>query len=262
MDNKLSIHLGKTETILFGSSRKMSRTEELKVTCNRVSITPKTSVGYLGAEIDQNVSGEAIASKVLSKVNGRLKFLIRKSKFLDLKTRISVVNAIIQCHFDYACSSWFSGLSASTKSKLQICQNKLIRFVLDLSPRTHIGWEHFKMTGWLPIEYRVHQLKLGHMFKIFDKEAPSYQLENFRLLKEHHAYITRSSIHNFILPGVNSAGRNSFYYTGAKLWNSLLGELKSITTLPHFKQCVKLHLLDKVRQQEMSDFIYFNIFHL
>ena len=31
-------------------------------------------IGYLGAEIDQNVSGEAIASKVLSKVNGRQVF--------------------------------------------------------------------------------------------------------------------------------------------------------------------------------------------
>ena len=109
VDKKLSIQK------LFGSSCKLSKTEELKVTCNRVSITRKTSVGYLGAEIDQNVSGEAIVNKVLSKVNGRLKFLIRKSKFLDLKTRISVVNAIIQCHFDYACSSWFLGVSPSTK---------------------------------------------------------------------------------------------------------------------------------------------------
>ena len=71
------------------------------------------------------------------------------------------------------------GLSASTKSKLQICHNKVIRVVLDLSPRTHIGWERFQMTGWLPIEYMVQQLKLGHMFKHFDKEAPSYLLENF-----------------------------------------------------------------------------------
>ena len=100
------------------------------------------------------------------------------------------------------------------------------------------------------------------MFKIFNKEAPSYQLENFRLVKEHHAYITRSSEHNFILPGVNSAGKNSFYYTGAKLWNSLPGELKSITALPHFKQCVKLHLLDKVRQQEMSDFYLFLMYSI
>ena len=113
------------------------------------------------------------------------------------------------------------------------------------------------MTGWLPIEYRVHQLKLGHMFKFFNKEASSYLLENFKLVREHHAYIIRSGVHNFILPDVSSAGKNSFYYTGAKLWNSLPGELKSITTLPHFKQCVKLHLLDKVRQQEVSDFIYF-----
>ena len=59
------------------------------------------------------------------------------------------------------------------------------------------------------------------------------------------------------MTGVNSDGKNSFCYTGAKLWNSLPGELKSITTLPHFKQCVKLHLLNKVRQQEVSDFTYF-----
>ena len=108
------------------------------------------------------------------------------------------------------------------------------------------------MTGWLPIEYRIQQLKLGYMFKKINKEAPSYLLENFRLFREHHAYITRSTVHNSILPGVNSAGKNSFYYTGAKLWNSLPAELKSITTLPHFNQCVKLHLLDEVRQQEVS----------
>ena len=85
------------------------------------------------------------------------------------------------------------------------------------------------MTGW-NMEYRVQQLKLGHMFKNSHKEAPSYLLENLSLLREHQAYITRSSVHNFILPGVNSAGKNSFYYTGAELLNSLPAELKSITT--------------------------------
>ena len=42
------------------------------------------------------------------------------------------------------------------------------------------------------------------MFKNFNKEVPSYLLENIRLVREHHAYITRSSVHNFILPGVNT----------------------------------------------------------
>ena len=119
-----------------------------------------------------------------------------------------------------------------------------------------------QMTGWLPMEYRVQQLKLGHMFKVFHKEAPSYLLGNIRLVREHHAYITRSSVHNFILPGINSAGKNCFYYTGAKIWNSLPAALKSITSLSHRKQCVRLHLLDKVWQQGMSDFIHFNIFYL
>ena len=86
------------------------------------------------------------------------------------------------------------------------------------------------MTGWLPMQYRVQQLKLGHMFQIFHKEAPSYLRENFRLIREHHAYIKRSSVHNSIFPGVKT-----LYHTVAKLWNSLPAEFKSITTLPHFR---------------------------
>ena len=113
------------------------------------------------------------------------------------------------------------------------------------------------MTCWLLVEYRIEKLKLGHMCIFFHREALSYLFENFRLVREHHAYITRSSVHNFILPGVNSAGKHSFYYTGAKLWNSTPAKFKSITALPHCKQCVKLCLLVKLRQQEVSEFVHF-----
>ena len=38
VDNKLSLHLGKTESILFGSKRKLSNCENLKVSSNWVNI--------------------------------------------------------------------------------------------------------------------------------------------------------------------------------------------------------------------------------
>jgi hypothetical protein len=73
-----------------------------------------------------------VVSNIVSKVNGRLKFLCRNAKCLDPRSRKTLSTALIQCYFDYSCSSWYSGLT----KKLQILQNKVVRFVLGLGPRT------------------------------------------------------------------------------------------------------------------------------
>jgi len=52
------------------------------------------------------------------------------------------------------------------KSKLQVTQNKLIRFVLNLEPRSHIGNEDFIKLNWLPVSDRVDQVTLCHVFKM------------------------------------------------------------------------------------------------
>ena len=67
VDNKLSLHLGKTECILFGSKRKLKRVKEFKVTCNGHTIEHTTSVKYLGLNIDNLLSGELVVNNILSK---------------------------------------------------------------------------------------------------------------------------------------------------------------------------------------------------
>ena len=51
VDNKLSLHLGKTESILFGQKRKL-KNKSLSVACNGTKISPSSTVKYLGAELD------------------------------------------------------------------------------------------------------------------------------------------------------------------------------------------------------------------
>ena len=51
------------------------------------------------------MSGEPIALKVVSKISGKLKFLYRKNKFLTPELRRMLCNALIQSHFDYACTA-------------------------------------------------------------------------------------------------------------------------------------------------------------
>ena len=74
---------------------------------------------------------QCMALKVISKINCRLRFLYKKNRFLSLRLRRLLCNALIQPHFDYACSAWYPNLNNRLKLKLQILQNKCIRFCLN-----------------------------------------------------------------------------------------------------------------------------------
>ena len=115
VDNKLSLHLGKTESILFGSSRNLKKISKLKINVNGIDIAANNVVKYLGADLEQNLSGECMGVKVVKKVNSRLKYLYRKGKYLDHNSKKLLVNSLVQCHYDYACSSWYSLFKYSFK---------------------------------------------------------------------------------------------------------------------------------------------------
>ena len=83
IDNKPSLHLGKTESILFGTKLKLSNCINLNVSYNGINTESKTSVKYLGAAIDNCLSGDSMALNIIQKANCRLKFLYRNGKFLN-----------------------------------------------------------------------------------------------------------------------------------------------------------------------------------
>ncbi len=51
VDNKLSLHLGKTEAILCGSKRNLKNAQDFELKCNGVSISSVSVVKYLGLNI-------------------------------------------------------------------------------------------------------------------------------------------------------------------------------------------------------------------
>ena len=119
IDNKLSLHLGKTQSILFGTKRRLSTGVKCNVICNGNVIESKSNVTYLGVTLDQFLSGEIIASNILYKSSNKLKFLYRNAGKLNLETKKLLISALIQCHFDYTCSAWYNGLSKKLKCRMQ-----------------------------------------------------------------------------------------------------------------------------------------------
>ncbi len=127
-ENKLMLHLGKTESILFGSKQNLNKVSKLSVKVGDCLISYRTSVNYLGCILDNDSNGVSMAMKVLGKVNSRNKCLARHVSFLDKQIMKLLASCLVSCHFDYACISWMSDLSRGWLCSISKTESDKSRF--------------------------------------------------------------------------------------------------------------------------------------
>ena len=127
-------------------------------------------------------------------------------------------HSLVQCHFDYSCSSWYEGVCKSLRNKLQVMENKTVRFVKKLGLRTRINYPVFSDVGILNIENRVQQLRFNHVHTIFYDKGPKYMGQNFSKARDFHHHSTRGKHYNSVVPNVNGMTSTTFYFF--KDWNS------------------------------------------
>ncbi len=67
---------------------------------------------------------------VVKECTGRIKFFYRQAGCLLTAIIKTLCQALVKCHIDYATSSWYAAMTHRAKSKLQLVQNKMLRFIL------------------------------------------------------------------------------------------------------------------------------------
>ena len=115
-----------------------------------------------------------MALKVINKIDDSLKFLYRKNIYLAPYLKGLLCIALIQPHFDYACSAWYPNLNKKFKSKLQTYQNKCIRFCPQLDNESHNGMKDFEKINRLPVSERFNQYLCSNPFKFLKETCPLY----------------------------------------------------------------------------------------
>ena len=137
--------------ILFGTKHRLNKVTSHEINYGEILIKQYHTVTYLGCLLDESLSGESMTLKFINKISSRLRFLYRKNRFLSPPLRRLLCNSLIQPHFDHTCSAWCPNLNKRLKSKLQILQNKCIRFCLNLNNRPHIGQKEFEKLIGCPL---------------------------------------------------------------------------------------------------------------
>ena len=258
IDNKLSIHLGedKTKCILFSPRYKKNLVKDLDISYKETKIKQYSSVTYLGCILDEAMTGEGMAMYVIKKINSKLKFLYRKNSYFSQSLRRMLCNAIIQPHFDYACSGWYTNLSEKIKNKLQVTQNNCIRFCLQKPNRSHIGYKDFVSMNWLSVAGRAKQMILCNVFNFFQNKCPTFMKEVFTPV-DHQSINTRSSYQKLVQPKRKTkAGLNSLSYVGPSYWNKLPATIKDPRSLNSFKHSIKKYFFEKMEIGQALLFSY------
>ena len=165
--------------------------------------------------------------KVISKINCRLRFFYRKNRFLSQPPQRLLCNALIQPHFDYACSAWYLDLNSRLKSKLHILQNKCILFCLNLDSNAHIGLTEFEKINWLPINDRFEQCIRSMTLRFFNYLSPLYMNDVFKLANQ-NTTATRTSLFKLSQPlRKTNHGQKSLSHKAPCIWNKLPDFLKT-----------------------------------
>ena len=136
-----------------------------------------------------------------------------------------LLKALIQPHFDYACTSWLLMLNKRLSKKVQSAQNKCIRFYLNLKSTAHVGATGFKAINWLPTMDRFDQHTRVNIMKFFKGTAPANADEIFQPIDQNR--VTRRSKFKFNLPfRKSSTGQKCLSYFRPKIWSSLPSDFK------------------------------------
>ena len=102
------------------------------------------------------------STKILGKINGSFRFLYRKQNFLDSSLRRLLANALIQPHFDYASSAWFTmyGLYR-LKQVRKVLTDEATETIAVGIVISHLDYAKVTLMG-LP-QHEINRLQRGHV---------------------------------------------------------------------------------------------------
>jgi len=229
--NLLSLNQSKTEFLLFGLPKQLSKlSEPTLIMPSNVTIVPTNATRNLGVIFDSSLTMSDHISSVSKSCFLFIRDLRRIRNTLDYNTAQTIATSLIHSKVDY-CNSLFLNLPRTQLDRLQLILNSAARAV-SRSPRfTHIS-PILESLHWLKIDQRIHYKVLSITYKTLQSHSPSY-LHN--LLQVQSNTSTRSSaIVTLKRPTVYSRLKitnRSFTHHAPFLWNSLPKELRQPASL-------------------------------
>ena len=232
--NSLLINPDKTKVLAVGLPQLLKKLSSFSITLFDKEITPVPVVKDLGVLLDTHLSYNQHITEIASKCLFKLYQINRIKHLLDRKTLLLVINSFVFSKLQY-CSTVWSNTSSSNIDKLQKVQNFAGRIILGLRKYDHIS-DGLRSLKWLPIREKLILNDATMMHKCINKLVLDYLADMFKSRSQVHNRQTRASGALDIPLCRLLTGQRSFAFRGAKLWNSLNDNIKSLKCPRNFRR--------------------------
>ena len=143
-------YLDQTGTLITLSNfivfSKAKRLKEINISLASYSIKQHGTLEYLGCQLDSKLSGEALASKIVGKVNGKLNFLYRRnlSKIPNSCVQKTIMQRANSTTFRLRMFFMVSSFKEKFKNQTSKSSKQIYSFCHNLSPRSPVDPSHFR----------------------------------------------------------------------------------------------------------------------
>jgi len=232
--NKLSFNANKTEFMIFDN---LDCTDKLSVelhgTCFTINECKVTK--YLGLMLDSKLTFKQHIDHIKRKIMKRIGAMYRSSKLLPTKYRKMFANALMLPQFDYL-DTIYCRASKTKLAELDLLYKKVGKIALGV-PQTETSLAVYKDMKWLPLHLRRQLHLSNYIYRIMNEDCPTNFRNKFR-------YVSGGRNSNNCNLYVNrSASHKEFYYLGAKCWNNLPPDIRTLSDISSFSKAYKSQLL-------------------
>ena len=131
-DNLLTLNVSKCKFVIYGSSRKVAKFDNVSITVNDSTLDRIDSFKYLGVTIQQNLTWSEHIDNISKKFNQRLGFIRRIKFLLPKQARLTLYNSLVLPLLDYSDIVWGDKNNSILMNNLQVLQHNAARLIHDL----------------------------------------------------------------------------------------------------------------------------------
>jgi hypothetical protein len=242
--NKLKINDSKTECMLIASKSTMAKLSSLNITITVGSdtIIPKKSVSNLGSTLDSELAMNGQISQVIRSAYYHLRRISKIKCHLDQDTCARLIHSCVTSRLDYH-NALLTTVPDCKLHKLQLVQNNAARLLSGVRRDVHITPVLQKL-HWLPIKHRISYKVLSFIHNnIYNDYAPQYLKDLFEFYRpSRNLRAAADSLTLTVRKTKKRVGTCSFPVVGARLWNALPSDIRTMASKIRFKTHLKTYL--------------------
>lgn len=248
--NNLVLNPSKSQFVIMGSKwqRKKICEQDPVVLIGTEPVARVEQVKNLGLVMEGEMRYTEHINIKIRNAFFRLKSLYSIRKYLSIRVREILVEALVLSQLNYGDTIYGPRLLSKTKTSIQRVQNACVRFCYEIPRRAHIT-PYLNNKGILNMANRRHLHLAFVVRKVIEFERPKYLFDELKWVKDARTRPLRSHRETELrAPQYKTAlFRGGFKFAATKIWNDLPPPIREPMPLLTFKRRVKAYLLERQR---------------